>query len=80
MEEALADYERRRNETSAVEDKQNLSAARFDPMPASLADSRSRSLESRRGHADDDGEYGMIESREQPAESPAPGRRGEMTT
>jgi 2-polyprenyl-6-methoxyphenol hydroxylase-like FAD-dependent oxidoreductase len=36
MDEALADYERRRNETSTIEYKQNLSAARFDPVPAEI--------------------------------------------
>jgi flavin-dependent dehydrogenase len=36
MEEALADYELRRNETSTIEYKQNLSAARFDPVPAEI--------------------------------------------
>jgi flavin-dependent dehydrogenase len=36
LQEALADYERVRNESSAVEYRQNLSAARFDPIPTEM--------------------------------------------
>jgi len=33
MEDALAEYERKRNEASSVEYQQNLNAARFEPVP-----------------------------------------------
>ncbi len=33
MQDALAEYERKRNEASAVEYQQNLDAARFEPVP-----------------------------------------------
>jgi flavin-dependent dehydrogenase len=36
LHEALADYERQRNEASAFEYQQNLSAARFEPLPAEM--------------------------------------------
>ena len=36
LHDALADYERQRNEASAVEYQQNLSAARFEPLPAEV--------------------------------------------
>jgi flavin-dependent dehydrogenase len=36
LQDALADYERERNQSSATEYRQNLSAARFDPIPPEM--------------------------------------------